>query len=301
MGLIDTIFAWRAKPLGVEEAAANLEKLRQKRGEATAAIAEATERRQALMQREDSDDEIEAIDREIARHELRMERLDLAEPVALATLTEARNKARAAEWRRLAKLRFAADRKYAAALRASLDALAELVEISDRIHKGGFALEAAGFAIPPRVLNPDALALFEREAFRAESVMLEKPKPTPPPAAASPPPAKPVAAVAESAASPKPAEPMRPAVVEIPMPQHRLLKREPQSDTDGKSVVIVFAGLAANSPIKANEIVRLPHAECVALVKGRKGEFVDPDSLASPPREVASAFVPVSNNAEAAE
>jgi hypothetical protein len=166
MGLIDTIFSSKAKPLTVEQATANLETLRRKRAETTAAIVEATERRKALLQRDEGDGEVETVDRELSRYELKLERLDLAEPVALAALTESRAKARAAEWRRLAKVRFAADSKYAAAMRAAIDALVELVAIPDRIHNGGYAAEAMIFAIPPRILTPEAVAQFERPQER---------------------------------------------------------------------------------------------------------------------------------------
>ena len=86
------------------------------------------------------------------------------------------------------------------------------------------------------------------------------------------------------------------------MPPHELATRAPEPDEQGQAVVIILEPLAANSPFRRFEIIRLPHAEAMALVRGRKAEFVLPESLVEPPRLVASAFVgsPINVAADAA-
>jgi hypothetical protein len=52
----------------------------------------------------------------------------------------------------------------------------------------------------------------------------------------------------------------------------------------------VIAANPANSQFKQNDPLRLPHKQAMALVRGKLAEFVDPDSLAEPPRDLAGVF-----------
>jgi hypothetical protein len=124
------------------------------------------QRRDALLA-DASDDAIAKLDAEADGHRLSLERFDLAEPELLAQLQNLRSAARRARWAELQRRRMDADRSYAVALRAAVDAFESLIRVSDDALNEGYASELGhSFATPPRIIDRVLCDAFEAEAER---------------------------------------------------------------------------------------------------------------------------------------
>lgn len=188
MGLLTRILGGKdAKAETVDDAQAALARLADERKKAKAEISELGEKRRALLLVDDSDKEIALIEKASAAAELRLERLDEAEPGLLAALTAARDRKRQAEWAAVRDRYFAAASKYLASMREARQAFDALTGVIGEAQSRGFSSEAAHvFAFPTHILDVEALNRFDVAVERAEAASHAPPKPAAPIPAAAP-------------------------------------------------------------------------------------------------------------------
>jgi hypothetical protein len=188
LGLLTRILGGKdAKAETVDDAQAALARLADERKQAKAEISELAEKRRALLLVDDSDKEIALIEKTSAAAELRLERLDEAEPNLLAALTAARNRKRQAEWAAVRDTYFPAASRYLAAMREARQAFDALTGVINEAQSRGFSSEAAHlFAFPTHVLDVEALNRFDVAVERAEAASHAPPKPPVAPVPTSP-------------------------------------------------------------------------------------------------------------------
>ena len=258
MGFLSEIFGSTKKAAAptVEGAEAALARLNVERESARAEVRILIEQRRALLLEDGTDDEIAALDQKIAAAELRIERLDEAEPRLLSELAGARDRRRRAQWNELRERGLAAAEKYLASARAAHADLMAYAAIIDEATAAQFTAEArASFPFAPSTLGPDLLAAFDRKLERSTTV-IEAKAPTPPKPPA--PSAKKAPTPAAAPATPKKAAPP-------PAPARKL----PEPDADGLvSVMTTRNGVpdADGAPLKMGATTRLPLDTAVALL-----------------------------------
>ena len=176
----------KAEP-SVAEAEAALARLASERSAAQAEINELQTKRRSLLLVDDSDREIAAVDKASAAAELRLERLEEAEPGLVAGLTAARTRRRQAEWEQICDEYFPAAATYLAAMRDARQAFDAVTGIIGKAQNRGFAAEATSlFPFPIHLLDVELLKRLDVAVERAEAAAYAPPRPAAPPAAAAP-------------------------------------------------------------------------------------------------------------------
>lgn len=158
----------KLSPASVEAA---LERLHFERAEATAAIAGSTDRRRELLRRDDSDDALDALERETDAHHRTLERLELLEGDLLRQLDDLRDAGRAAEWASRREAIEVAAAHYIGAARAACGALERFQAAIGAARSAGFEHEVTPYfgGGVPTVL---AAAAFDRYEAIVERVRL---------------------------------------------------------------------------------------------------------------------------------
>ena len=189
MGILSKIWgepSKKAEP-SVAEAEAALSRLASERSAAQAEINELQTKRRSLLLVDDSDREIAAVDKASAAAELRLERLEEAEPGLVAGLTAARTRRRQAEWEQIRDEYFPAAATYLAAMRDARQAFDAVTGIIGKAQNRGFAAEATSlFPFPIHLLDVELLKRLNVAVERAEAAAYAPPRPAAPPAAAAP-------------------------------------------------------------------------------------------------------------------
>lgn len=169
MGIVAEIFGRRraettgSSIVGLEAAEEALAKLRRARGLAKAEISQAGAKRRALLLVDNSDREIEGLEKAVSAAELRLDRLDAGEPQLLADLAAARDQIRRAQWAEIRGRFLPAAEKYLSSARAARADLEAYLAIVREAHEAGFASEAQSFFVdPPIVLLPEHLNSYDR-------------------------------------------------------------------------------------------------------------------------------------------
>lgn len=258
-----------------------LEDLSNESAAAGASLADLVKRRRDLLLSDASDEDIRTLDLEADRVRIRIEKIELAEPMLLDELRQTQNSHREEQWRELHKRHHAAALAYAAALRVAVDALDDFARIGAEAQSAGFARELASTAaIPPRVVHPEQVERFLFETERqhdAEVARQEGRKPTPPAAPAPPAVAAPRKYLTGALAAPK-APARAPAKISESTPPKPPRKPIADEKRDGEVRILILRDGYEDPRGRQclmNDVVSVRDDVAVQVVQAGAADFVD--------------------------
>ncbi len=157
------------------------------RDETRAKIDALQKQRHAALLDDASDADLDKLERQIDRAEVRLEKFNAAEPELLERLTAARSAARQRRWRELRDAYASAAGEFLVAARVTLEKHSTLVATIEQARREGFEAEAnATMPATPNIngsplLAPDLLDIFER-AVTPPAAPVRRPAKAEPPA-----------------------------------------------------------------------------------------------------------------------
>lgn len=232
--------------------------------------------RHELLLEDGSDKKIAAVDRDLAAHQLVLDRVDAVEGSVIDRLQGLRSDHRRGQWKKIYGRHAAAASDFITKYREAVRSLNALIAITDEARAAGFEHEAmAHFPFPPTTLDFALVANYESAVEDIADAVAGRRKPMP---------VQPVRKPYTPPPAPPPGQGQRRVsladVEDRPPPKPRRALRADQAGPGQKLVSIARTGFEApdGSQCRAGDVIALPAEQAEDVVRNGAGDFADPIS-----------------------